>query len=133
MKFLFLFFTKSKPRVLVFAIIWTLLIFSACLIPGRDVPEVDIPLADKWVHFIIFGGFSFLWLCNFKSTNLTKRICIFLLTVLTGYVVELLQDSGITSGRSYDLMDVLADSIGGALGIIIFYFMNRKWKPETAN
>ena len=127
MKSIFSFFVKSKPRAIVFAIIWTAFIFSACLIPGRDIPNVAIPLIDKWVHFIIFGGFTFLWLCVYQSTNLKKRIFMFFMAVLTGYIVELLQGSGITSGRSYDLMDVLADSIGGALGVILFYFLNKKY------
>ena len=127
MQSVFSFFVKSKTRAYIFVTIWTLFIFFACLIPGRDVPDVAIPLIDKWVHFIIFGGFAFLWLATFKSTNLKKRIMIFLMAVFTGYLVEVLQGSGITSGRSYDLMDVLADSIGGALGVSIFYFLNRKY------
>ena len=127
MKSIYLFFTKSKKRACLLVTVWTLFIFFACLIPGRDVPEVSIPLIDKWVHFIIFGGFAFLWLATFKNTNLWKRIAIFLLAVLTGYIVELLQGSGITSGRSYDLMDVLADGIGGALGVGIFYLLDKKY------
>jgi VanZ family protein len=127
MKAFFSFCTKSKPRAYTFAIIWTAFIFFACLIPGRDVPNVSFPLADKWVHFIIFGGFSFLWLTTLKTTNARKRILIFLLAVLTGYLVELLQGSGITSGRSYDLWDVLADSIGGALGVGLFYLLSRNY------
>jgi VanZ family protein len=53
---------------------------------------------------------------------------LFLLAVLVGYLVELLQGSGITSGRSYDMWDVLADGVGGALGVILFYLMERKYK-----
>jgi VanZ family protein len=125
MKAVFLFFVSSRKRASVFAIIWTLIIFIACLIPGRDVPSVGFPGIDKWVHFVIFGGFSFLWLSTFKQTDLRKRTLIFLLAVAVGYIVELLQGSGITSGRSYDLMDVMADGIGGALGVVLFYWMNK--------
>jgi len=132
MKAFFSFFIKSKPRAYTFAILWTSFIFFACLIPGRDVPNVSFPLADKWVHFIIFGGFSFLWLSTSKTTNAGKRILIFLLAVLTGYIVELLQGSGITSGRSYDLWDVVADSIGGALGVGLFYLLSRNYYKKEA-
>jgi len=128
MKILFNFFTQHKVRTKVIATLWTLMILVACLIPGRDVPSVNFPLADKWVHFIIFGGFSFLWLAVYQTTNFKKRLLLFLLAVLLGYIVELLQGSGITSGRSYDMWDVLADSIGGALGVILFYFMERSYK-----
>lgn len=131
MKSLFLFFKQSKRFTKSLAFLWTALIFSACLIPGRDVPNVDFPLADKWVHFILFGTFAFLWLCTFANTDFKKRLLIFLLSVAVGYSVELLQGSGITSGRSYDMMDVVADSIGGALGVIVFYFMEKKFSKTT--
>lgn len=133
MKAIFLFITRSKCRAKVFAIIWTTMIFVACLIPGRDVPEVHLPLIDKWVHFIIFGGYCFFWLATFKSTNTGKRVLVFLLAVLTGYIVELLQESGITSGRSFELMDVLADSIGGALGVGLFYLLDKATRRKVVN
>jgi VanZ family protein len=128
MKMLFNFFIQNKTRAGIIAVLWTAAIFIACLIPGRDVPSVSFPLMDKWVHFIIFGGFSFLWLAVFQTTNVGKRMLLFLLAVLVGYLVELLQGSGITSGRSYDMWDVLADGVGGALGVILFYLMERKYK-----
>lgn len=127
MKSLFKLITRNKFRTRILAGLWTLMIFIACLIPGRDVPSVNFPLMDKWVHFVIFGGFSFLWLATFQRTDLMKRIAFFLLAVLFGYVVELLQGSGITSGRSYDMWDVLADGIGGALGVILFCFLERRY------
>jgi VanZ family protein len=118
---------KSKKVAFVLAIFWTLGILIACLIPGNEVPHVSIPLADKWVHFIIFAGFSFLWLSTFKHANAAKGVLIFILSVLLGYAVELLQDSGITKGRSYDVYDVVADSIGGALGVVVFFLW---WKSQ---
>jgi VanZ family protein len=125
MKSIFLFFYQHKRRVLVCSILWTIMILIACLIPGDEVPDVHIPLIDKWVHFIIFGGFAFLWLCRFKQATIKTGLSIFVLTLLLGYVVELLQGSGITTGRSYDLYDVLADGIGGLLGTVLFFALRR--------
>lgn len=116
---------KSKKVAFTLAIFWTIGILIACLIPGNEVPHVSIPLIDKWVHFIIFAGFSFLWLCTFNQANTRKGILIFILSVLLGYAVELLQDSGITKGRSYDVYDVVADGIGGALGVVLFFLWRR--------
>jgi VanZ family protein len=121
MKFLIL----SPKKALLLAIFWTLGILFACLIPGNEVPHIRIPLADKWVHFIIFAGFSFLWLHTFKYANTAKGVLIFILSILLGYAVELLQDSGITRGRSYDLYDVVADGIGGALGVVLFFLWRK--------
>jgi VanZ family protein len=115
----------SQKRALLLAICWTLGILLACLIPGNEVPDIHIPLADKWVHFIIFAGFSFLWLSTFKYANTAKGVLIFILAVLLGYAVELLQDSGITTGRSYDVYDIVADGIGGILGVVLFFLWRR--------
>lgn len=123
MKALFLFFHNHKPRTSRIALFWTLLILLACLIPGREVPDVQVPLADKWVHFVLFAAFSFLWICTFRRTGLKAGLIVGLLSVLFGYVVELLQGSGITEGRSYDLYDVLADGIGGLLGLAVFFLL----------
>ncbi|MFT4061300.1 MAG: VanZ family protein [Edaphocola sp.] len=121
MKAFFLFFHNNKKLVRTLAILWTLLILAACLVPGREVPSVSFPLIDKWVHFIIFAVFVFLWLGVFKWASAKTIFLITLSASALGYAVELLQGSGITSGRSYDPWDWLADSIGGILGASIFW------------
>jgi VanZ family protein len=107
------------------ALIWTALIYIACLIPGSDIPEVNVPLIDKWVHFALFSGFAFLWLCSLSSTNTKKGIFVFIAAALVGLSVELLQESGITSGRYFEWNDVLADSIGGILGVVVFFLLRK--------
>jgi len=124
----YLLHAPKKMRIV--AILWTLLIFVACLIPGDEIPEVQVPLADKWVHFIIFGGFSFFWLCTFKRAVAKTGIIMLFVAIALGYLVELLQGSGITTGRSYDLYDVLADGIGGLLGVL-FFFMLKRYRKRT--
>jgi len=117
---------KNKRRTVRIVIIWTVLILAACLIPGNEVPDVKVPLIDKYVHFIIFAGFSFLWLCTVPSAPLRKSGSLaFISSLALGYLVELLQGSGITTGRSYDLYDVVADAIGGLIGIILFYIVRK--------
>lgn len=131
MRTLFHFFIRNKKRAVALATGWTLLILVACLIPGREVPDVHIPMIDKWVHFVIFGGFSFLWLCTFHKTNTIKSLMIFLGSVLLGYLVELLQGSGITAGRSYDVYDIVADAIGGLMGVALFYVLRKMSAANT--
>lgn len=107
------------------AIIWTVIIFAACLIPGNEVPNVKIPLIDKYVHFIIFAVFAFLWLCSRNKSTVYTGVFFLVLSAAVGYIVELLQGSGITKGRSYEVMDVLADTIGGAIGVLLFFIIKR--------
>jgi len=113
-----------KKRARIFAILWTLLIFIACLLPARDIPEVNVPLADKWVHFILFGVFAFLWLCSRPSRKPGFLLFILGLSIFTGWLVECLQGLLTFLGRSKDMMDVLADSVGGLLGVILFAFLS---------
>lgn len=131
MKYLFFFFYRHKKRTTALAVVWTMLILVACLLPGRDIPEVHVPMADKWVHFAIFGGFSFLWCCTLRKAGPRAGLVVFLASVLLGYGVELLQGSGITQGRSFELYDLLADSIGGLLGLLLFYLLRRRFAAST--
>lgn len=112
------------------AIIWTALIFFVCFIPGNEVPNVKIPLIDKQVHFVIFAVFAFLWLATFRSVNSGQYIFVFALSFATGVFVELIQGSGITYGRSFEINDIIADSIGGLIGILIFYFCYKNWQID---
>ena len=102
------------------AMLWTLLIFIACLTPGKDIPKVDVPLIDKWVHLVLFGGFTFLWLCARPQISLSRLLILFLISVAFGALIELLQGWFTSLGRSMELMDAVADSIGGLLGIGVF-------------
>jgi len=110
--------------------LWTLLIFIGCLTPGKELPHVDIAFIDKWTHFVLFGVFSFLWLCAYP--NISKRLLFVLLFVSVGLgaFVELLQGFFTSLGRSAELMDAVADSIGALLGIIIFCFCRYLSEPD---
>ncbi len=113
------------------AILWTLLIFIVCFLPAREIPEVDVPLADKWVHFILFGTYAFLWLLSVKQPSTKSWIVVFISAVLVGWLVEVLQGALSFLGRSQDNMDIVADAIGGFLGVAVFALIIRqKGKPR---
>ncbi|MDR3679042.1 MAG: VanZ family protein [Flavipsychrobacter sp.] len=117
------FFLQSSPytrRARLAAVLWTLLIFIACLWPGKDIPDIQVPFIDKWVHFVLFGVFSFLWLCGYPRKGWQTPIVIFLVAVFTGWLVEELQGALPALGRTKDMMDALADSVGGLLGVLVF-------------
>ena len=118
---------KRQARFL--ALLWTLLIFIGCLTPGKDIPKVDVPLIDKWVHFALFGGFTFLWLCARPFIDRRWLFSLFLISVALGSFIEVMQGWLTFLGRSMELMDAVADSVGGLLGIGLFrlcaFFANR--------
>ena len=119
-----------KRRARFLAMLWTLLIFIGCFTPGKDIPKVDVPLIDKWVHLVLFGGFTFLWLCARPIINFRSLLGLFLIAVALGAFIELMQGLLTFLGRSMELMDAVADSIGGLLGIGLFclcaYFAKEK-------
>lgn len=118
-------FNLNKKRVRSGAILWTLLIFILCFLPGKDIPDVQIPLIDKWAHFILFGVYAFLWLLSIQNFQSKHLIIVFFSAVLTGYFVECVQGLLTFLGRDYELLDVIADSVGGILGVSIFYFLRK--------
>ena len=120
-----------KKRARIFAILWTLLIFIACLLPAKDIPEINVPFIDKWVHFGLFGIFAFLWLCTRPSRKITFLLFILGLSIYTGWIVECLQGLLSSLGRSKDMMDVLADAVGGLLGVIVFVSLSYLTKANA--
>ena len=105
--------------------LWTLLIFVGCLFPGRELPHVQVPLIDKWTHFVLFGVFAFLCLCAAPAYTRKRLVLLFLISSGLGVFIELLQGLLTFLGRSMELMDVVADSVGGMLGIAVFLLCAR--------
>ena len=122
-------YTKRAKFV---AILWTLLIFILCLIPGNELPDVNVPFVDKWAHVILFGIFSFLWMCTIPSRRLFVLFSVLTITVFLGWLVEYIQGH-YTLGRSQDNMDTLADSVGGILGIGLFILLSLLAERKKAN
>ena len=110
--------------------LWTLLIFIGCFIPAKEIPDVNVPFIDKWVHLVLFGGFAFLWLCARPVINFKSLLGMFLIAVSLGSFIELMQGLLTFLGRSMEFMDAVADSVGGLLGIGLFclcsYLANKK-------
>lgn len=97
-------------------------------------------MADKWVHFVLFAVFSFLWLFSFPPRRRWLGITVaFAVSIIFGWLVEELQGLLTFLGRSRSVKDMIADAIGGLLGVIIYYIITiraeraelKKRKPVT--
>ena len=109
-------FKKFLPGVA-----WFFIVNFLTLMPGNDVPKVGwldrIPNFDKVVHAGLFGGMTFLFcMAYFKSHfSYTQKVNHFirlsLAAIVWGISVEFIQKYFIP-GRTFDLSDWLADSIG---------------------
>ena len=109
------------------AILWLVVVLILVMIPGKQLPESEFLFEidfDKFVHVGIFGLLAILFSWPFYNTTIpkNKKILYFIIIALStsafGYITELMQKYW-AQGRSYSLMDWLADS-GGALGAFIF-------------
>ena len=93
--------------------------------PGEEIPQVDVPLADKWVHFVLFGTQTLLLL--WAQPTVRKQIATGAFSVaLFGVTVEVLQ--WITNPflhRQFDVGDIAANIIGVVLGTVIFVIAQR--------
>ena len=119
-------------------IAWFFIVATLTLMPGSDVPKVgwldSIKNLDKFVHAVLFGGLTFLFMLPyFKSgfSFLQKRnylIRVSLAAIVWGITVEFIQRFYIP-GRSFELLDWAADS----LGVVIAFWICIKVIKKEAN
>ena len=102
-----------------------LTILILCMMPGRKFPEVNyvffIPL-DKVVHFTMFFGYALLLTSDFRKTNKSlKPYSYWAVLISSGYgmVIEVLQGT-LTTTRSADINDWIADTIGAIAAALIY-------------
>lgn len=122
-----------------FTLIWTGLIFLACLIDPSPMVE-DLPPMfgiDKVAHFVLYFVLIglFLWEYNARrwkgNKKDAKKLFWFslLISCILGAVVEYLQS--LTAYRGMDEMDLVADIVG-ALFAYLFYCI-QLLKPQDNN
>ncbi|MFP5043047.1 VanZ family protein [Parasediminibacterium sp. JCM 36343] len=122
---------KINPLLFAPAFLFFLVTFYLFTLPGKDIPQVDWMEAidmDKIVHVSLFVTIICLWCFPFKKSPMPakKKIIWFsfiaVLGVCYGVSIEYIQKYFIV-GRSFDLYDILADSIGCIIG----YFLALKF------
>jgi hypothetical protein len=125
-------FTKFIP-----GIIWFIVVLVLITLPGKDFPKVDDWYhrwyVDKWIHSGIFGVLAFLFMFPFaealKDITLAHRhfrnIAFF--TIVWGFLTECIQL--LVPGRSFDLMDALADASGA---IMVYVYFRKLQQKKTA-
>ncbi|WP_379812223.1 VanZ family protein [Flavobacterium chuncheonense] len=111
-----------ERKYFLIAIIWTLSITALSLISleGRT-PSLAFKNTDKVVHALFYFFFTFFWSRACKNK---KVILIMLLAVLYGIVIEVLQTT-ITATREADFYDVLANSLGAFLAMLVLKVINK--------
>lgn len=98
----------------------------------ENPPLEDVPLIDKWVHFVMYGGISCaVWYDFYRKRRHTRFTAqAFMLAVVyplaLGGILEFVQEY-FTSTRSGDLLDFYADAVGVGIGFVLGFFLIRKY------
>jgi VanZ family protein len=107
---------------------WAILLFIASSIPGTSYPEISFQYADKIVHMVIYGTLGGLLAMAARMTRPWGSLMIWLfaigLATVYGGTDELHQ--WFVPNRSADLRDLLADTIGAAMGAAVALLLMRR-------
>jgi VanZ family protein len=105
------------------------LILFLSLLPGRVLAQVPIRMLffDKLVHFAMYGGLAvLLFWSEWQARRLPERIVmIFFLCSAYGVLIEILQKSFPSLGRSFSTADILANATGAAVSLAILVWRSR--------
>lgn len=109
--------------------LYTLFLFAVTLLPSdivkaeRDwLPEIFLKNGDKVVHFTLFFIFTYLL---YQSAMVKSYVGLVLLPFFVGILIELLQYFT-HQGRSFDLLDILANTIGILIMVLFLFFIKKR-------
>ena len=115
--------TLIKRFAVPLAVFWTLSILTVLLIPGKHLPSSGVGF-DKVAHFVIFSGFSGLWMVALGDKLRGAAFYVFVLGISYGIATEIAQEL-LPGGRHGDLWDATANTAGILIGIFAFVIWRR--------
>ena len=111
------------------AILWGLFVLVLSTLPGENFKAfqwADFFSADKLIHATFYGVFvaSLYWGYKKNQVSLIPLLQITLFCIAFGISMELCQKY-LCRGRSFELADILANSIGA---VVVYWWLKRKDK-----
>ena len=112
--------------------VWAAVILVLCGMPPQDVDKVkffDLPYMDKIVHFALYFVLAMLVMAvltlnsHLKTSRWTYIITI-TICLLYGWLIEVLQRA-FFPGRSFEWLDVVADTAGAVVGVLLYKKVSR--------
>ncbi|WP_418653610.1 VanZ family protein [Tenacibaculum soleae] len=86
--------------------------------------QIQIKNIDKLKHLIAYFILTFIWLLAFKKTK-TSKLFIAFCCFFFGIIIEALQVT-ITTHRSGELLDIVANTMGILIAYIIYFLFFKK-------
>lgn len=103
--------------------LWAIFIFILSSVPGKNIPEFQIPNFHKLVHLIEYAVLGFLLIRAFMKSVFDRSFIILALVSIIIIIFFALSDEWHQSfipGRNCDLSTVLFDIISSAIGIFLY-------------
>ena len=117
----------SERNLFILALFWTIAITIASLVSLSNMPRVNVLGKDKTVHFLFYFVLTLTW--NFalqkKYKNWALKYIIVFVVIGYGIVIEVLQEV-LTKTRQADLYDVIANSAGTLVALIVIFWLKNK-------
>lgn len=113
-----------------------LLAFAIVLLSLLPIPDVrttvEVPLMDKWAHMVMYGVLTLvIWLEYIKAHRQVRGrrllLLAFLAPIAMGGMLELMQ-AYLTTCRSGEWLDFVANSIGAVVGAGCGLLASRLWE-----
>ena len=127
-----LLYLRRYPITLLLAV--SIVLLSLLPIPDLKMP-VQVPLIDKWTHMVMYGVLTLaIWLDYRRSHQQYNAwrllIFAFFAPIAMGGILELMQ-AYLTTCRSGEWLDFVANTIGVCLGTIIGILIMTVAKKST--
>lgn len=116
-----------KKQFFLISVLYTTALAVVCLIKLNNLPNIGVSFGDKIFHLLAYLVLTFLWvntfIYNFKLKKVFAIVYGGVFCMAFGIIIEVLQGS-VTSYRSSDIYDVLANTLGVLIMVMIFVIMN---------
>ena len=109
------------------AVFFTISILAGSLIRSEFIVVKSISTSDKTYHLIAYFLLMLSWLyAFFKKEKFQKNVRYIILgCFIFGIIIEILQEI-ITSYRTASYLDIVANTIGVLLAVLIFHIFEKK-------
>jgi VanZ family protein len=125
---------KQHFKIYKYAYLWAIIATGLCGTNGNNIPQFSFTNLfgiDKLAHMLLFGTETFLIaIANQKLDDDKNSFSLifpaFVIGTVFGIIIEILQATVFTN-RSFDYLDMLANTIGCALAwLILIWKFNKK-------
>lgn len=110
------------------AVVWTVTILIAIVVPAPSLPQNSATGLDKLVHFALFLVFSLLWM--YAGTGKLLPLWVLLGGLIYGIGTEYMQGF-LPVARTPDPVDAAINAAGTIIGISAYYLWQRQRIPDT--